>query len=80
MHRLRYCLSACLILIITHSASAAVTDGGGRQSRVMPATSFRLWPVSSNTLSSGPNGRGAIRQAAEVVAKRNQVKHPFAAA
>ena len=28
-------------------------------SRVMPATSFRLWPVSSNTLSSGPNTRGA---------------------
>jgi hypothetical protein len=27
--------------------------------RVMPATSFRLWPVSSNTLSSGANGRGA---------------------
>jgi hypothetical protein len=26
MHRLRYCLGACLILIITHSASAAVTD------------------------------------------------------
>jgi len=28
-------------------------------SRVMPAISFRLWPVSSNTLSSGPNTRGA---------------------
>src|SRR6516164_6382032 len=26
MGRLRYCLGACLILILTHSASAAVTD------------------------------------------------------
>jgi hypothetical protein len=42
--------------LTTFSGSGATSLSS---SRVMPATSFRLWPVSSNTLSSGPNGREA---------------------